>query len=65
MKNLARTRDWTGLSLEPLRMDHHALSGSQSVVGGQAGKQSNSFQKDNTQADNKVDTKTAGNRMCN
>ena len=33
----ARTRDWTGLFLEPLRMDRHTLSRSQSVVGGQAG----------------------------
>ena len=32
----ARPRDWTGLFLEPLRMDRHALSGSQSVAGGQA-----------------------------
>ena len=61
----ARTRDWTGLFLEPLRMDHHTLSRSQSVAGGQAESSKNSCQKDSTQADNKVDTKTVGNRMCN
>ena len=36
LAKFARTRDWTGLVLEPTRMDHHTLSGSQSVAGGQA-----------------------------